>query len=137
MGLPPGPDLSIERADNDGNYTPANYRWATRQEQGRIKRNNRDVAYQGQRRLLIELAEKYGIRYKVLHQRHVQGGWPLHRALTQPLKAQPQLRREGAAHLWLVELAKRAGLPYKVLHQRQENCRPEHQGRRRRRRPAT
>jgi hypothetical protein len=54
----------------------------------------------------------------VLHQRHVQRGWPLHRALTQPLKAEPQLRRDGAARRRLMELAEEYGIPYKVFHQR-------------------
>ncbi len=32
---------------------------------------------------------KAGILYKVLHQRHVQRGWPQHWALTQPLRPAP------------------------------------------------
>lgn len=84
MGPRPHKEATIERENNDGNYEPGNCRWATRLEQGRNKRNNIFIEWNGQRKCLTEWAETTGINYGTLRKR-LQLGWSVEKTLSTPV----------------------------------------------------
>lgn len=83
MGDPPD-GYSIDRINNDGDYTPENCRWASGTDQARNKSTNRRITLNGETRLLVEWSETLGIDQASLRERLEK--WPLEAALTTPRK---------------------------------------------------
>ena len=72
--------LTIDRINNDGDYTPENCRFVSRMVQNRNYRRNRIVKIGNETKLIIEHAEQSGINIQALRHR-IDRGWPEHRLL--------------------------------------------------------
>jgi hypothetical protein len=81
MGPTFHPDLTLERIDNDGSYSPENCRWATRKEQQRNTSTSKRVTFRGHEKTTAEWSELLGIDRTTLLSR-LRRGWSTERALT-------------------------------------------------------
>lgn len=61
-----GDDLTLDRIDVNGNYTPENCRWANAYVQANNKSTNRIVEVNGERKTMAEAARENGINYSTL-----------------------------------------------------------------------
>ncbi len=64
---------SIDRINNDGDYSPENCRWSSKKEQQNNKRNNVIIEYNQEKLTLVQWSEKLGIKYSTLQGRIKQG----------------------------------------------------------------
>lgn len=85
MGLRPSPNHQLDRINNDGPYTPENCHWATPVQQGRNKRSNVVITYEGVTLTMIAWAQRLGITRHALWHR-LEKRWPLERCLVGQLR---------------------------------------------------
>lgn len=87
--------FSLDRIDNDADYSPANCRWVHPAEQ---RRNQRDLLYlehNGKRQCAAVWAREMGIPYPTLRAR-VRAGWDSGRALMTPVRQHKPYARRAA-----------------------------------------
>jgi hypothetical protein len=84
MGERPSPKHSIDRIDNNGDYTPENCRWATNTQQTRNQRSNIKITLNGDSKCLSEWAEINNLSESCVRARIIRG-WNPSDAITKPL----------------------------------------------------
>jgi hypothetical protein len=120
MGPRPSPLHSIDRKDNDGDYTPENCRWATSAVQNSNTRLARYLTYNGTTKTMSAWARDLGVLPTIIWQR-LKSGWPVSRAVTeQPksiIKRNARISHNGK-EMTISEWAKLLRIPQGTLHGR-------------------
>lgn len=76
--------VSIDRINNDGDYTPVNCRWVNALMQSNNQRRTIMLTYKGETKALRFWADEYGLPRNVVKCR-IRSGWTVERALTEPV----------------------------------------------------
>lgn len=69
-------ELTLDRTDVNGPYSPENCRWTTAKEQNRNRRDTLFITYNGVTKSAPEWAEQLGVSLWVIHSRYRRNGTP-------------------------------------------------------------
>ncbi len=83
IGEKPSPSHSIDRINNDMDYSPDNCKWSTPKEQARNRRTSLMLEFNGIRQSAAAWGEQVGVGYKIISQR-IKRGWSVEKTLTTP-----------------------------------------------------
>lgn len=115
-------DMTIDRIDCNGDYSPENCRWVDMSVQNNNKDNIRRYEYNGESHTITEWSDITGISFTTLYGRIVHRNWSIERALTAPVRTQHynnvnDIEYNGVTHS-LREWSNILGINYSTLHWR-------------------
>ena len=82
MGRAPSEKHSLNRINNNGNYTPQNCNWITNSEQIKNSTKARLITFNGLTKNLCDWASETGIERRTITARIDRYGWSIEDALT-------------------------------------------------------
>lgn len=74
--------MSLERINNDGNYSPDNVVWASDKAQANNRRSNVVLEYQGRKQTMQQWADESGVKIGTIWAR-LHRGWTVERAISE------------------------------------------------------
>ncbi|MFA6445737.1 MAG: hypothetical protein WCW14_00605 [Candidatus Paceibacterota bacterium] len=77
---------TLDRIDNDGDYSKGNCRWTSYTNQARNKRCNRIIEFQGRKQTMMEWSEELGMSIQTLSSRINIMHWDITKSLTQKIR---------------------------------------------------
>jgi hypothetical protein len=80
----PRKGLTLDRINNNGNYSPSNCRWATYKEQSRNKGNNIILTHRGKSMCMYDWGRETGIGWQTIQGR-IKRGWSVSDSLDSPV----------------------------------------------------
>jgi len=85
MGTKPSPKHSLDRIDNDSDYSLKNCKWSTRVEQANNQRTNHLITIGNETWTIAQWAKKMGFSEQLIYRR-LYRGWSEYRAVMTPVR---------------------------------------------------